>query len=55
MLGRVQISSGSGLVSGQSSGSGFIGFGYLSKVRVWVLAFGFIGFHRFEITTKITF
>ena len=52
MLGLVQNSSGSGLVSGQSLGSGFIGFanfpqcsgsglsGFISEVQV----LGFIGF-----------
>ena len=48
MLGRVQNSSGSGLLFGQSSGSGLIGFANFNKVRVRVyrvllLNFGFSG------------
>ena len=48
VLGRVQNSSGSGLLFGQSSGSGLIGFANFNKVRVrvyrvLVLNFGFSG------------
>ena len=55
MPGRVQKSSGSGLIISQGSGSGLFGFLKKSDVRVRVQDFGFIGFLGFQYAVFIAF